>query len=505
MNHSSSIIANTFPSTFCIVDTETTGMRPPYSRVMDIGIIRIENGVEVERFSTLLNAGTTVPARIERFTGIATEDLATAPAFEDVALQIQEILANAVFVAHNVPFDFSFIRSEFARLGMTFSPQTLCSVKLSRALTPRARSHSLDAVIDRYALPIRERHRALPDAEAVWDFIQVLPEAHAKESIARAAAYAMGDVRGGTHGGVSSIKASRDVFTELPSESGVYFFYGKDQELLYIGKSKHVRTRARSHFHASQDRKELRLQEETATVSAIPTSGELSALILEAALIKQQNPMYNRALRKRKTLVIAEATEHPLGYPTLSLTRTADLTARDSILGVFRTLTQGKVALRTLAKEYSLCPKLLGIESGAGNGACFAHQLGACRGACVGKDDPAAYRERFEEAFKKRRMRAWPYKGIVRIDERHAEDAGTVFFIEDWILKGAYRYDTDTFEPLIENEMGTDFDYDTYKILVRYLLNPKNRRSVSVIQRREYESWISRTTGSEDPVETTIF
>lgn len=479
---------NGFPRTFCIVDTETTGMRPPYSRVIDLGIIRVEDGKEVERFDTLLNPGISIPASITRITSLRSEDLQDAPSFEDVALQVEELFAGAVFVAHNAPFDFAFIRNEFERLGMPFSPPALCTVKLSRSLAPTAKRHSLDAVIERYGLPVRERHRAMPDAEAVWDFIQALPSSHEADEIARAAAYAQGDV--------GKSRAAKDSFTELPSESGVYFFYGPDQELLYIGKSKHVRTRARSHFHSTRDRKELRLQEETAMVSSIATSGELSALILESALIKQQQPLYNRALRKRATLAIARQGENPLGYPTLAVSRTGDLSPDVRILGVFRTTTQAKQALRTIAKEHRLCAKLLDIESG--EGACFARQLDACDGACVGAADLETYRNRFDTAFEKRRMRAWPYRGVVRIDERQSTDSGTVFFIDDWVLRGAYRYEGDAFEPLIEDDTVGGFDYDTYKILVRYLLVPKNRRNISVLTRPEFERWHAQKDDSAD-------
>jgi DNA polymerase III epsilon subunit family exonuclease len=106
-----------FPDTFAIIDTETTGMRPPYSRVVDVGIIRIEQGLVVDRFETLLNPGTYIPSSISRFTGITDSDVATAPQFEDVALRVRELLAGAVFVAHNASFDYNFIASEFKRIG----------------------------------------------------------------------------------------------------------------------------------------------------------------------------------------------------------------------------------------------------------------------------------------------------------------------------------------------------------------------------------------------------
>lgn len=476
-----------FPETFVIVDTETSGMRPPFSRVIDIGIIRVENGVETDRFQTLLNPGISIPSYIRRFTNITDEDLSGAPAFEEVALRIEELLAGAVFVAHNAPFDYAFIKSEFGRLDMPFSAPTLCSVKFSRGLMPKARSHNLDAVIERYGLPRRERHRALPDAEAVWDFFQKSGEVHDEDEIVRALARAQG---------TQTPQLARDTFNDLPDQSGVYFFYGPDQELLYIGKSKHVRTRARSHFQGSGGRKEARLKAETHTVASRRTSGELSALILEAALIKQESPLYNKALRKRKTLVLAKEVMNDYGYPTVVLERTADVSPDISALSVFRTTTQAKETLRRIAKEHRLCPKLLGAETGPS--ACFSYQLGLCKGACIEKEAVGEYAERFRNAFETRRLKAWPYKGPIVIEEAERQGQGTVFFIDEWVLKGAFRYEDDSFEPLVEGiGTGAPFDYDTYKILVRYLLNPKNRRSVRVLTQSEFARRYAECIGEQ--------
>lgn len=482
-----------YPEIFSIIDTETSGMRPPFSRIIDIGIIRVENGKEVERFQTLVNPGVPLPARIASFTSITDEDLAVAPAFEDIALQVQELLAGAVFVAHNAPFDYAFIQSEFSRLGIPFSAETLCSVKLSRALSPKSRSHNLDSVIDRYGIRISgQRHRALPDAEAVWEFMRIADAAHSEDQLAAAVRRA----RSGSLGpGTSPVE--RDTFTDLPDSAGVYMFYGPEQELLYIGKSEHVRTRARSHFHTSDIKKEQILQKETTSIASLKTSGELSALLLESALIKAQSPLYNRALRKRKLLVIAKEGKNEEGYATLTLDRTADIDPNEGALSVFRTMSQAKTRIRDLAKEYQLCPKLLGIETGSGP--CFGSQLGTCRGACTGKESVEEHNERFAGAFRTRRLRAWPYAGIVMIDEKEDEERGTAIFIRDWILLGAYSYENDGYRPLIEaSEKLPGFDYDTYKILARYLLNRKNRRSIRTLSESEYRTVVARIEGVTD-------
>lgn len=177
-----------YPETFAIVDTETTGMRPGLARVMDIGIIRVERGDVVERYQTLIHPGMIVPPYISGFTGIRDVDLEDAPSFDEVALTVERLLKGSVFVAHNAAFDYGFIKAEFACVGMEWTAETLCTVQLSRALFPRERSHSLDAVIERHGIDISDRHRALPDAEAVLQFMKKAVDMTEPKILARAVA-----------------------------------------------------------------------------------------------------------------------------------------------------------------------------------------------------------------------------------------------------------------------------------------------------------------------------
>ena len=478
-----------FPEIFTIIDTETTGMRPPMSRIIDIGIIRVEQGKVVERYQTLLNPGMTLSPMIGRLTGIRTEDLEDAPPFDEVAFKVQELFADSVFVAHNASFDYRFVQSEFRRIGIEFSMPTLCTVQLSRKLFPKERGHNLDALIARHGLTCDSRHRALPDADVLEQFIRMASAQLPKEVIEDALATLL-------YGNKTAKKMPNTKFSHLPDGAGVYFFYGEDDELLYIGKSKHVRTRARSHFSKSSEHKERHLQEGTASIETISTSGELSALLLESALIKKESPVYNRALRKRCSLVIAKRVQDENGYDTVTLSRTEELTPSTNILGVFRTMVQAKEKIKVLAKEHRLCAKLLGIEKSSG--ACFGSQIQTCDGACTGKIDTDTYNERVTEAFSQRRLRSWPYKGPVLITERENENSGTIFFIRDWVLLGSFRYDGEQCSelPLAEK----DFDYDLYKILVRYMLNPKNRRSIRTLTEREFQKEYAQCTDSYENV-----
>jgi DNA polymerase III subunit epsilon len=157
--------------TFAIVDVETSGTGRS-DRIIEIGILRIENGVCVETYKTFLNPERELSPWITQLTGIVQADLEDAPFFIDVANDVARLLKGAIFVAHNVAFDYAFIKSEFARIDRFFESQCLCTVRLSRLLSPRAKHHNLSAVIRRHKLTCESRHRAFDDAHALWQFMQ---------------------------------------------------------------------------------------------------------------------------------------------------------------------------------------------------------------------------------------------------------------------------------------------------------------------------------------------
>ena len=149
--------------TLAFVDLETTGGSPVYDRITEIGIVRVQNGVLLEEWSSLVNPECPISPYIEAFTGISSEMVADAPLFADVAATVFEKLRGAVFIAHNARFDHSFLRTEFRKAGMAYSADALCTVKLSRRLFPEHVRHNLDVVIERHGLNCSARHRALGD------------------------------------------------------------------------------------------------------------------------------------------------------------------------------------------------------------------------------------------------------------------------------------------------------------------------------------------------------
>jgi len=160
------------------LDIETTGGSPIDSRITEIGALRIENGQVVERYSQLLNPEQAVPWYITKLTGIRDDMLWDQPAFRAVADDLERLLSDAIFVAHNVSFDYGFIKESFRRAGTTFNMDRFCTVRLSRQLYPEQARHNLDSVIAAHGIIVDNRHRALDDAMVLHEFYKKALDQH---------------------------------------------------------------------------------------------------------------------------------------------------------------------------------------------------------------------------------------------------------------------------------------------------------------------------------------
>lgn len=155
-----------------LIDLETSG-KSATSSVIEVGILRIENGTCTETYRTTVNPGRAISPWITSLTGITTEETMRAPYFDDIIDDVERLLSDAIFVAHNAPFDYAFIEREFARRARRFRAPRLCTAQLSRRLYPNFRRHSLAHLIERHDLFVLERHRAFDDAYALWQFLQL--------------------------------------------------------------------------------------------------------------------------------------------------------------------------------------------------------------------------------------------------------------------------------------------------------------------------------------------
>ncbi len=456
------------PLVFC--DVETTGSVAAFSRITEIACIRYEQGVEVDRFVTLLNPEINIPYTIEMITGITTEMIKDAPFFSETADRIQEIFSGATLVAHNARFDFGFIKKEMNRVGYEFNPKMLCTVQISRRLFPKFKRHDLSSVIDRYNIVCADRHRALGDTEALVQFAKHIDLNIEKSDIEVALLKKSGL-------GLLPPNMNQKLINTLPNCPGVYSFFGKSGELLYVGKSIDIKKRVMSHFTNSlRDRKEKKIWEEMHDVTYLETATDLGASLLELSKIKTESPIYNRMSRRVRKMWSLEKYTNYAGYTSFQLKPFQSI--KENIYGIYRTKMQAVEKLTVLAKTYKLCPMLMGIEKlGKPGSPCFSHQLGLCSGACAEKIDSDIYNMQVEIIFKEGRLRTWPYKGEkVIIKKNFKTKKYEKFIVENWILKSAEIYSGEEDEYFIE---GTPlfsiedpiFDYDMYKVLLKHILN----------------------------------
>ncbi len=469
-----------------IVDVETTGGSCAYHRVIEIGIRRIEGGEPVASYSTLVNPECRIPPEIEALTGISNDEVADAPVFASIQQEVHDLLSECVFVAHNVRFDYGFIRNEFLRVNRTFSASCLCTVRLSRLLYPEYPHHDLSSLIARHELRCERRHRALDDADAVWGFLQCVRKTIEPVQLTQT-------LRQLLKTPALPPQLRPEDLNQLPSAPGVYIFHDQGGMPLYVGKSVNIRERVLSHFSSDhRSGKEMAICQRVNRIDARQTYGELGALLLESHLIRTLSPMFNRRSRAASVpAMVLRGQPDQEGYETVSLEEIEDLSLIDQcrILAVFRTKRQAKEFLRETAREYKLCPKLLGLEPLKGT--CLHAQLGLCSGACLGRIRAALYNAKVLEAFHHRKIRPWPYPGPIVIDEPNVQRSeGHLFVIDQWRVLRALAYAEDGQREL--PAVRDTFDYEVYKILTVYLL--KRPRTVKQVAGKELEQFFSEAS-----------
>lgn len=159
---------------YAVVDIETTGGNHAYHRITEVGIVKLQNGQVIGRFQSLVNPQRNIPQSITRLTGISNDMVADAPVFEALADSIEAFVEGCVFVAHNVNFDYGFIKQEFARLERNFRMPKICTVREMRRAVPGLKSYSLAALTAHFDIAMAQHHRALSDANAAAELLKII-------------------------------------------------------------------------------------------------------------------------------------------------------------------------------------------------------------------------------------------------------------------------------------------------------------------------------------------
>ncbi len=436
------------------IDLETTGATATVDRITEIGIVEVTDA-GVTRWSQLVNPESRIPEFIQRLTGITEDMVADAPRFEDIADELLNRLKGKLFIAHNARFDYGFIKNEFKRLDIDFRARVLCTVKLSRELYPHEARHNLDTLITRHGLEQTGRHRALADADLIHQFWGKLQQQFSAEQVALAVDRLSARPALPSH-------LDQDLPEQMPEAPGVYIFYGENNFVLYVGKSKNLRKRVMSHFSSDHARgKEMSLSMQVRRVEWIETAGEVAALLKESEMVKALLPSHNTRLRRNKELCSWRISSQSAA-PELVWARDLNLGAQPDLYGIFRSQRDALEMLSALAQSEKLCKAALGLEKVKEQSPCFGHQLKACKGVCVGKEKPELHHARLLMAAARHKIPAWPHAVPIGLQE-----GGVLHVVDAWCYLGTATQEADIHE-LLDSGRPT-FDLDIYKILVKAL------------------------------------
>jgi DNA polymerase-3 subunit epsilon len=448
---------------YAIIDVETTGGSPVAEKITEIAIF-LHNGEKViDEFVTLINPEKSIPYYITALTGITNAMVANAPKFYEVARQIVELTAECIIVAHNASFDYQFIRNEFKRLGYDYSRDRLCTVQLSRRLIPGLTSYSLGKLCRHLNIQIHDRHRASGDAYATVKLFEYLLEQSKNQD--QIIIKLPGVNKKDLHPNLRP-----EILDNLPEKAGIYYFFNEKQELIYIGKSKNIRTRVLSHFRNYSSRKAIEMMNSIADIDFELTGSELIALLKESYEIKQNRPMFNRAQRRSVSNYGLYTFYDNKGYLRFAIARNTE--HKDIPLRTFSTLASGKRYLNSKADVYDLCQKLCGLYPGSGS--CFNHEVSQCKGACIGKESPENYNERARQLINENSVL---HDTFFLLDSgRHADESAVVqvecgkYIGYGYIDISQGNRNIDLLADCIESY---DDNWDIQQIIRNYLLSSK--------------------------------
>lgn len=284
---------------YCVFDFETTGISARSDKVIEIGIVKLRKGKIIETFSSFINPGRHVPYNITALTGITNNDVQDAPYFEDVYNSIKDFVDNSILVAHNLSFDYSFLKNECASAELEMlNNHAICTLKLAKRLYPQLQSKSLGNLIK--ALKIRHRnvHRGLGDATATAKlFLRMhnsLRDEHDIETVSDL-------IRFQNIPSSSPFKIMKkklvDDYSAVPDDPGIYFFKNAKGDIIYIGKAKSLKQRVSNYFLSSTPRKTKKIVQRASGLGYQITNTEMTALLAEAELIKEKSPNLNTLLK----------------------------------------------------------------------------------------------------------------------------------------------------------------------------------------------------------------
>jgi DNA polymerase-3 subunit epsilon len=375
---------------FVVVDLETTGGSPRDSRITEIGAVLVTGGERIGTFQALVNPEDPIPPFISQLTGIDDFLVREEPPIEAVLPAFLEFARGAVFVAHNARFDFSFLNENLGRLDYpTLEGPPVCTAKLARRVVwPEVPNVRLQTLAQYFRTRMKPTHRALEDAMACAEVLDGLLDLGGRLGI-----LTLGDLREAVRARGRPHYGKIRLADPLPHAAGVYRFVGRDGRVLYVGKARDLRARVKSYFYGDGRKKIENLLGEVRHVEGdVTPGGELEALVLEARLIHQHEPKYNRRGKtwRRFAYLKVDPSE---AYPRLKVVHRAAHDDGCTYLGPFSASGAARLAKEALEDVVPLRSCTRAMRSRTRFAPCALADIGRCPAPCDGRTDPERYGE----------------------------------------------------------------------------------------------------------------
>lgn len=443
---------------YAVIDVETTGKGIHGNRITEICVV-LMRGIEVmDKFTSLVNPECQIPSFITGLTGIENTMVQNAPKFAEIADKIQEMTSGAIFVAHNVNFDYHVVRDEFKRLGVLFQRKKLCTVRLSRKLIPDMVSYSLGKLCTALGIRLENRHRAEGDTDATVILFQKLQELDTNEKLIRTFLNAR------SREATLPPHLKAETVMDLPEETGIYLFKDRQGKIIYVGKANNIKNRVLSHFYDKKN-KEYQLAQATYHIDFEITGSELIALLLESDYIQKHYPIFNKAQKKPVAPYTIISYYNRKGALQLAIDRSSSF---DHVEEIFYTRAEAVERLEQLCKKYQLCPRYCNLQQT--HHRCSHYKIKSCKGICEGDESTALYNIRVQRALQS--LRKEQKTCLIKDRGRTLDEDGFVM-IQDGVYKGfGFVNDTDEIKRPDDLEHFLQLQKHTYyttKIIKSYL------------------------------------
>jgi DNA polymerase-3 subunit epsilon len=289
-------------------------------------------------------------------------------------------------VAHNVNFDYSFLRHHLTSAGFDLQTKKLCTVRLGRKILPGLPSYSLGRFCNHLGIINTSRHRAGGDAEATAILFTLLlqsdKDGHITESL-------------NNRSREQSLPPNlpKEDVNKLPFTAGIYYFHNAKGKVIYVGKAKNIRKRVFSHFsNNNPGRQKQEFLRDIHSITFKECGTELMALIEEAVEIKRLWPANNRSLKRYEHSYGLYVFEDQNGYKRLAIDKCRKAVP---VLYTFNYILEGHILLNRLINEFNLCARLCFIQKGH---ICHKEDTRQCM-VCTEQESSEIYNQRVEAAL----------------------------------------------------------------------------------------------------------